>query len=134
MPKHVNKILGYNKIADHYDIAPIEGDNAPNPEGDNAPNPEGDNAHCSLRGKHASWQIEMDKYVFNLRKQFNQKYGMDRNFPKFKWQKSFHDHIIRNKRDYDNHWNYTMYNFRKHGLPDNWKYTGLKYPEMIDEI
>ncbi|KQC10078.1 MAG: hypothetical protein APR54_12325 [Candidatus Cloacimonas sp. SDB] len=60
--------------------------------------------------------------------------GKHHNFPKFKWQKSFHDHIIRNQKDLANHWNYTMYNYAKHGLPEDWQYTGLNYPAMIDAI
>ncbi len=110
--QNINKILGYVPLID---------------EGDNAP--EGDNAHCRLR-----WQIEMDNFVIQTRNKFLEKHGKHHNFPKFKWQKSFHDHIIRNQIDFENHWNYTMYNFIKHGLPDDWQYTGFNYPEMIDEI
>ena len=79
------------------------------------------------------WQIEMDDFVIDLKKQYDEKYPTKSPFPKFRWQKSFHDHINRNQYDYDNHWNYTMYNFQKHGLPEDWKYTGLNYQELIDE-
>lgn len=77
---------------------------------------------------------EHREYISQLRGKFISSYGKHHNFPKFKWQKSFHDHIIRNQRDYDNHWRYTMYNFKKHGLPEDWQYTGLNFPELIDEL
>ncbi|MCF7794321.1 MAG: transposase [Candidatus Cloacimonetes bacterium] len=109
--QNANKILGYVRLND---------------EGDNAP--EGDNAHC------LQWQIKMDNFVIQTRNKFLEKHGKYHNLPKFKWQKSFHDHIIRNQKDLANHWNYTMNNFLKHGLPENWQYTGLNYPELIDEI
>ncbi len=36
--------------------------------------------------------------------------------PKFKWLPSFHDHYIRNLKDYQNHYNYTVTNHFKHNL------------------
>jgi len=116
--QNVNKILGF---------CSIEGDNI-------NPTTEGDNAHCRFQEKREAWQIEMDDSISKMRKEFISKHGQNHESPKFKWQKSFHDHIIRDQRDYDNHWNYTMHNFRKHGLPDDWKYTGLNFPGLIDEI
>lgn len=79
-------------------------------------------------------QREFDKTTYQYRQQYIAKFGNDFQHPKFKWQKSFHDHIIRNEKDFNNHWNYTMYNYLKHNLPENWKYTGLNYPELIDDI
>jgi putative transposase len=46
--------------------------------------------------------------------------------PRFQWQTSFHEHVIRDQRDFDNHLHYTLYNFRKHGLPADWEYTSLR--------
>lgn len=83
--------------------------------------------------KRKPWQNGMDKFVWQMRKKIVETYGSNHKFVKFKWQKSFYDHIIRNQYDFDNHWNYTMYNFEKHCLPNNWQYTGLHYPEMIDK-
>lgn len=77
---------------------------------------------------------EFDKITQHYRDKYIIKYANKSHLPKFKWQKSFHDHIIRNDYDFRNHWNYTMHNFLKHNLPENWKYTGLNYPEMIDDI
>lgn len=50
----------------------------------------------------------------------------------FRWQSSYHDHIIRNERDFQNHFLYTTNNFHKHGLPKNWKYVSTNYPGLID--
>jgi len=33
--------------------------------------------------------------------------------PTFEWHRSFHDHIIRNEKDYDNIWQYIHYNAEK---------------------
>ncbi len=67
-----------------------------------------------------------------LQIQFHKKYENSFPFSEFKWQSSFHDHIIRNEKDLENHFNYTTYNFQKHGLPDNWKYTSLRFENLID--
>jgi len=48
-----------------------------------------------------------------------------RPFPRFKWQKSFHDHIIRNNRDLQNHLRYIQIQWLKHELEENkWCFTG----------
>lgn len=44
-------------------------------------------------------------------------------FSKFQWQKSFHDHIIRDKEDFLKHLKYTENNYIKHWLPNDWEYT-----------
>ena len=48
----------------------------------------------------------------------------------FKWQKSFHDNIIRDEKDFENYFNYTINNFLKHDLPKIWKYTSLNFLEL----
>jgi putative transposase len=53
-----------------------------------------------------------------------EKYG--KGTPKFQWQKSFHDHVIRDDRDLENHFYYTELNFLKHGLPDDWRYSSYR--------
>jgi len=111
--RNINIILGYNKE----DLNKIESDVG----------------QRRLR-KRKTWQIEMDEYVKTLQKQYAMKYKDKHGCPKFKWQKSFYDHLIRDQRDYDFHWNYTMHNFHKHGLPEDWKYTGLNYPELLDTM
>ena len=83
---------------------------------------------------HRRRQREFDEITKKYRQKYIAKFGNDFHHPKFKWQKSFHDHIIRDENDFNNHWNYTMHNFIKHNLPENWKYTGLKFTDLIDEI
>ncbi|MCA9386548.1 transposase [Candidatus Dojkabacteria bacterium] len=47
-------------------------------------------------------------------------------FPKFQWQRSFHDHLIRNEKDFIKHYNYITNNYLKHSAvfnyPLDWKY------------
>lgn len=75
-----------------------------------------------------------DEEIKILKIKFLQKYKSIHEFPKFEWQKSFYDHFIRNDHDYDNHWDYTVYNYLKHELPKNWRYTSLNFPDLIDEF
>ena len=81
---------------------------------------------------------ESDPTLGRLREHQNnfiQKYGFDKNTSLiFKWQKSFYDHIIRNEKDLQNHYNYTVYNHLKHNLSNNWKYTSLNHSNLIDKI
>ncbi|MBN2096259.1 transposase [Candidatus Peregrinibacteria bacterium] len=56
-------------------------------------------------------------------------------FPKFKWQKSFYDHYIRNDRDFDCHMEYIADNPFKHGLLSDWPYvyTNSKYDDLTND-
>ncbi len=75
------------------------------------------------------------KTIDRFHSQFIQRYGKNQIvIPKFKWQKSFYDHIVRNNKDFEYHYNYTVYNFQKHKLSENWKYTSSNYGELIDGI
>ena len=97
----------------------------------------GDIRECRLRGSnYEKYNVFIKKYdekVEQLKKEYNKKYCQTQ-IPKFKWQKSFHDHVIKNSKDFENHYNYTIYNFQKHNLSENWKYTSLNYSEIIDGI
>ncbi|OGY41556.1 MAG: hypothetical protein A2Y82_05065 [Candidatus Buchananbacteria bacterium RBG_13_36_9] len=80
-------------------------------------------------------KIDIDFY----RQEFVNKYGIIDSYPKFKWLKSFYDHIIRfhdnhlrKEKDWDFHYDYTVYNHIRHGLPENWQYTSLNYSGLID--
>lgn len=84
-----------------------------------------DTAPCRL-------QISSKIEVFQQR--FSQKYGHSHLFPCFRWQRSFYDHVIRDERDFEEHYKYTVYNFDKHELPEDWKYTSLHFPDLIDEL
>jgi REP element-mobilizing transposase RayT len=133
--RNINIILGYNDFDLNNimkksrpegdvgnDVSFVEGD-----VGNDVSFTEGDVGQRRLRR-------EFDKITQHYRDKYIIKHANNSHLPKFKWQKSFHDHIIRNDYDFRNHWNYTMYNFLKHNLPENWKYTGLNYPEIIDDI
>ena len=121
--RNINIILGYNIYDTHKHST------------------EGDIGQYRLRdvNNNAQYRLRVvnqkfDQTIIKLRESFKQKYGKNHDIPKFKWQKSFYDHVIRNKSDFDKHIKYTMYNYCKHELPEDWKYTGLKYREMLDEI
>jgi REP element-mobilizing transposase RayT len=82
-------------------------------------------------------KIHIDQY----KNKFVEKFRGSNPYPEFKWQLSFYDHYIRfhknhlkKQKDWDFHYNYTVYNHLKHGLPENWKYTSLNYPEMINSF
>ncbi len=82
-------------------------------------------------------RLQMNNIVKILQKRFYKKFIKKNNHPvflKFSWQKSFYDHVIRNEKDLEEHYNYCVYNFQKHDLPENWRYTSLNYPELIDSF
>jgi len=87
----------------------------------------------NLNGLYPDAIKSLNMYVSLQRQNFIDKYGIDHKIPKFKWQKSFHDHIIRADADFDNHWNYIMHNFVKHGLTEDWEFTGLRFAEILDD-
>lgn len=62
-------------------------------------------------------------HIETLKLNFFDKYGKNHNIPKFKWQSSFYDHIIRNEFDYLNHLKYIENQWVKHNLKENkWCY------------
>ena len=99
---------------------------------------EGDIPECRLRGEQYSKRYGKNFNIPNFsifKNQFIKKYKQNQTIiPKFKWQKSYRDHIIRNEKDFQNHYHYTVYNFQKHNLPNDWKYTSLNYRELVDGI
>lgn len=62
---------------------------------------ESDNAHCRFR---------------KIDRKFTQQQQTFLSLPTFRWQKSYHDHIIRNEIDFQNHLQYIWYNPVKHHL------------------
>ena len=56
------------------------------------------------------------------------------NLPKFKLQRSFHDHIIRDEEDFGSHYHYTVYNHIKHKYSKEHTYTSLSYPKLVDIV
>ena len=98
----------------------------------------GDIPECRLRGRQYSRRYNRYFSVPNLgkyRDRFIQKYGQNQDkIPKFKWQKSFYDHVIRDEKDFQEIYIYAVYNFQKHNLPEDWKYTSLNFEELADNI
>lgn len=75
-----------------------------------------------------------DMLLKQYRKIFIGKYGKNQySTPQFKWQKSFHDHIIRNDDDLEKHFNYIINNHLKHGLPEDWNYTSVNFTGIINK-
>jgi len=93
----------------------------------------------AYEGDTSACRLHMRTSINNSRKYFFQKYNNSEALAKsqqssrFKWQKSFYDHIIRNQDDFNNHYNYTVSNHLKHKLPKDWKYTSLNYQDMVDD-
>ncbi|MFA7717222.1 MAG: transposase [Candidatus Absconditabacterales bacterium] len=87
-----------------------------------------DNGYCQLNKKYC----QLNKKISCWKKEF---LSMDiHDIPKFKRQKSFYDHIIRDYSDFYTHYRYTTDNYLKHGLSDNRQYTGSHYPHLIDTL
>ncbi len=161
--RNLNIIMGHNPkdlenlLIEHDNVSaiPIVSSESVPPESvpPESVSPEGDIGQCRIRGERGErgkrgergermerpvrgdhhLLNEFDKTVLKYRKKYVEKHGCKICQPEFKWQKSFHDHIIRDEKDFEYHWNYTMYNFTKHNLPDDWKYTGLNFSDMIDD-
>ena len=73
----------------------------------------------------------VNNFIPKLKIQFHKKYSKN-HFPKFCWQQSYYDHICRNEADLQNHFTYAVYNYLKHGLPKDWKYTSINYLDLIN--
>lgn len=61
--------------------------------------------------------LRLRKKLYQFQSQFHQKYGQNQpEFPYFKWQQSFYNHIIRNQKDFNIHLNYIFKNPQKHNI------------------
>ena len=72
--------------------------------------------------KAGSRDPAFEKHMKLLQKscnQFTKQYGIKHNIPKFKWQSSFYDHIIRDDFDYLQHLKYIQNQWIKHKLSSN---------------
>jgi len=120
---NVNRILGYNKTNIY-------------PEGT-----EGAQALARLQCLQKKSDIDVFVRILTIRFRFKRPNG--HSFPKpacrqagrFKWQKSFHDHYMRNDWDFNDKLEYIAWNPDKHGLPADWPYvyTHSKYENLFDE-
>ncbi|NQT63387.1 MAG: transposase [Candidatus Marinimicrobia bacterium] len=71
----------------------------------------------------ASWKRQFSKQVNILIARMSSP-GQDSNpglvtFNKFRWQPSYHSHLITSKRDFENHINYILKQKKHHDLEDN---------------
>ncbi len=76
---------------------------------------------------------EYQRYIKFLNTKYNKEIHSS-SFSKFQWQKSYHDHIIRNDDDFEYHYNYIEFNPIKHDMPSGWSYifTNPKYADLLD--
>ena len=94
----------------------------------------GDETASSRKSQHInSAFLKIDDFLDFKKYQFRQKYP-NHKFPKFVWQASFHDHVIRNEKDFIAHDNYCKNNYLKHDLPMNWKFTSVNYMNLCDLV
>ncbi len=73
--------------------------------------------------------LQWSNLLSRLRDEFKQKHGPNHLFPKFKWQKSFRDHLIRGNADFENHLRYVYRNAVKHQLveePTAWPWMWVR--------
>ena len=90
---------------------------------------EGATPASRLREIYRKKRMDLERY----RKLFIKKYGRNTQLiPQFRWKKSFHDHIIRNERDFANHFQYAAYNHLKHGLDEDWRYISANNPNFAN--
>ncbi|MFH1427451.1 MAG: hypothetical protein ABIG60_02895, partial [Patescibacteria group bacterium] len=80
-----------------------------------------------------------DNVLKQLKNKFIKKYGQPRyRLPKFKWQQSFHDHVIRGEKDYHKHLNYIARNCVKHKVCEDefkykWSFLNTEFKDLIED-
>ena len=132
----INRIINHNEII--YDIKERE-------ENENIFEGETPASRLQIYSRFLQWDkinkiynkkgIDIKKYI----EQFIQKYNNPQfEMPKFKWQKSFYDHVIRNEKDFLKHLNYIVFNCVKHKVCQNeekykWSNINQKFANFIDD-
>jgi len=144
-----NRVMGYNKPYPN----PTEGDQTfgrlpwdlgsrLQERGVESRNQAGSGVESHLKGEEYEQHKEIiqkhQEKVNKLRQKFLQKYGQNQTkFPSFKWQKSFHDHVIRGEKDFQFHYDYTTYNPEQHKLVKKiedylWQSLNPKFDDFMD--
>ncbi|MCI0706320.1 MAG: hypothetical protein L0Y80_02380 [Ignavibacteriae bacterium] len=77
---------------------------------------EGEDIYPRLRNDDRYAKLRWSETLKRLHHRFIKQHGTNHNFPPFKWQSSFRDHLIRDNDDYDHHIAYIRDNAMKHGL------------------
>jgi len=81
--------------------------------------------------------LRWSKLLGEFHRLFMNTHGPNHLFPKFKWQKSFRDHLIRNRMDLENHISYIRNNPVKHELvkvSEDWPWMwvhGMPAPHLV---
>lgn len=76
---------------------------------------------------HALWQLPVDDFDYSNRWREIKKH-VSKSLDAYVWQKSFWEHTIRDKRDWQNHLDYIHYNPVRHGYVEqvrDWKYSSF---------
>jgi len=82
---------------------------------------------------------DFNKEIIRYRKLFVEKYGDPQyEIPAFKWQQSFHDHVIRHEKDFYKHLNYIANNCIKHNIGEDknkyrWSFLSEEWREILDD-
>ncbi len=79
-----------------------------------------------IEGEDIYPRLQWNERMLKYRQRFIKKYPMPTfSFPKFMWQRSFHDHVIRGERDFETHLRYIEHNPIKHEMPEGWSFYGF---------
>jgi REP element-mobilizing transposase RayT len=101
-----------------------------NLHGDMNTSSEGGDAHSRLHSISPSPFMFFEATIVNFHSRFITKYGIVHPYPKFQWQLSFHDHIIRDYNDLHNHIQYIKRQWIKHGLDENnWCFVDSRFDD-----
>jgi len=80
------------------------------------------------------------KNINKLHKKFIQKYGHPQyEIPRFRWQSSFYDHVIRGEKDFLKHLKYIALNCVKHNVCYDeerykWSFLNQEFKNLIDDF
>lgn len=76
-----------------------------------------DHVHLIVSGNQKDSNVKKSLELFKQKTG----YWLSQNLPKFKWQKDYYDHIIRNDEDIQNQIRYILNNPIRANLVDDWK-------------
>ncbi len=100
---------------------------------DNAPTEDGEMFSKNVSANsNSNLQEELENAPQNVSANSNSR--LQKEGKKFQRQKSFHDHIIRNEWDFVQHLKYIQFNYLKHDMPEDRKYTSYKNNKLIDYL
>ena len=97
--------------------------------------------HCCWKSRFQGKQYSFrQNKIFTIPKyeKYIKQIDKFQNVPRFKWQQSFHDHVIRNEKDFLKHLNYVVFNCVRHKLCEDetkYKWSGLntEFEDFVDD-